>query len=88
MQGFQAGNIDAMRRELAVCLTATGDLHVKSCRVAFSDDGSLHIALPHFRHLTGIICASYVRAWERATLSQVKSAFGRDIGRLNMQPVG
>lgn len=64
------------------------DLHVKSCQVTSSDDGSLHIAFPHFRHLTGIIRASHARAWERATLSQVKSALGKDIGRFKLQPAG
>jgi hypothetical protein len=62
MQGFQAGNLDAIRSERVVCTLTAGDLRVKAFQVVFSDDGSLYIAFPYFRHRTGILCASHIPA--------------------------
>jgi hypothetical protein len=62
MQGFQAGNLDAIRSERVVYTLTAGDLRVKAFQVVFSDDGSLYIAFPYFRHRTGILCASHIPA--------------------------
>jgi hypothetical protein len=62
MQGFQAGNIDAIRSERVVCTISAGNLRVKAFQVVFSDDGGLYIAFPYFRHRTGILCAAHIPA--------------------------
>jgi hypothetical protein len=75
MQGFQAGNIDAIRSERVVCTITAGGLRVKAFQVVFSDDGSLYIAFPYFRHRTGILCASHIPA-TGARESQVNLEYG------------
>ncbi len=62
MQGFQAGNVEAVRSERVVCTATAGNLRVKAFQVVFGDDGSLYIAFPYFRHRTGILCASHIPA--------------------------
>lgn len=62
MEGFQAGNVEAIRSERVVCTLTAGELRIKAFQVVFSNDGSLHIAFPYFKHRTGILCASHIPA--------------------------
>ncbi|HXJ07627.1 MAG TPA: hypothetical protein VNH65_21205 [Candidatus Acidoferrum sp.] len=62
MEGFQAGNIDAIRSERVVCVVKSGDLRVKSFQVVFGGDGSLFITFPYFQHRMGILSASAIAA--------------------------
>jgi hypothetical protein len=49
MNGFQAGNIDAIRCERTVCVIKAGDLRAKAFQIVFGRDGSLFITFPYFR---------------------------------------
>lgn len=62
MEGFQAGNIDAIRCERIVCVVKAGDLRVKAFQVVFGADGSLFITFPYFRHRVGILSSSSIPA--------------------------
>jgi hypothetical protein len=62
MNGFQAGNINAIRSERAVCAVKVGDLRVKAFQVVFGRDGSLFITFPYFRHRVGLLSASAIPA--------------------------
>ena len=62
MQGFQAGNVDAIRSGRVVCVVTTGDLRVKAFQILFGGDGSLFITFPYFRHRTGILSVSAIPA--------------------------
>jgi hypothetical protein len=48
MQGFQAGNIDAIRSERIVCVVKDVGLRVKAFQIVFGADGSLFITFPYF----------------------------------------
>jgi len=60
LEGFQAGNIDAIRSERVVCVVKVGELRTKAFQIVFSSDGSLFITFPYFRHRTGILSASAI----------------------------
>jgi hypothetical protein len=62
MQGFEAGNIDAIRSERIVCVVKDVDLRVKALQIVFGADGSLFITFPYFRHRTGILSSSSIPA--------------------------
>jgi hypothetical protein len=62
MQGFQAGNIDAIRGERIVCVVKDVGLRVKAFQIVFAADGSLFITFPYFRHRTGILSSSSIPA--------------------------
>src|SRR5712692_1249370 len=62
MNGFQAGNIDAIRCERVVCVVKAADLRAKAFQIVFGEDGSLFITFPYFRHRTGILSASAIPA--------------------------
>jgi len=62
MQGFQAGNVDAIRSGRVVCVVTAGDLRVKAFQILFGGDGSLFITFPYFRHRTGILSVSAIPA--------------------------
>jgi hypothetical protein len=62
MNGFQAGNIDAIRSERTVCVIKVGDLRVKAFQVVFGRDGSLFITFPYFRHRVGLLSTSTIPA--------------------------
>lgn len=62
MNGFQAGNIDAIRSEKIVCVVKDAALRVKAFQIVFGADGSLFITFPYFRHRTGILSASSIPA--------------------------
>jgi hypothetical protein len=62
MEGFQAGNIDAIRSERAVCTITADDLRVKAFQIVFGTDGSLFVTFPYFKHRTGILSISKIPA--------------------------
>jgi hypothetical protein len=62
MEGFQAGNINAIRSERVICTVTAGNLRVKAFQIVFGSDGSLFITFPYFRHRTGILSASAIPA--------------------------
>jgi hypothetical protein len=62
VQGFQAKNVDAIRSSRIVTVINTGQLRVKAFQIIFSEDGSLFINFPYFRHRIGLLCASALPA--------------------------
>lgn len=62
MQGFQAGNIEAIRSERIVCVVKDVGLRVKAFQIVFGTDRSLFITFPYFRHRTGILSSSSIPA--------------------------
>ncbi len=64
MNGFQAGNIDAIRSQRVVCVVKAGDLRAKAFQIVFGADGSLFITFPYFRHHIGLLSASTIPVTE------------------------
>jgi hypothetical protein len=62
MNGFQAGNIDAIRCERTVCVIKAGDLRAKAFQIVFGRDGSLFITFPYFAHRVGLLSSSSIPA--------------------------
>jgi hypothetical protein len=62
VNGFQAGNIDAIRCERVVCVVKAGDLRAKAFQIVFGRDGSLFITFPYFRHRVGLLSSSSIPA--------------------------
>lgn len=62
MNGFQAGNIDAIRCERVVCVVKAGDLRAKAFQIVFGRDGSLFITFPYFKHRVGLLSSSSIFA--------------------------
>ena len=71
MQGFQPGNIDAIRSERIVCVVKDAGLRVKAFQIVFGADGSLFITFPYFRHRTGLLSSSSIPAPILANLTEV-----------------
>jgi hypothetical protein len=61
-QGFQAGNIDAVRSKRMVCVVKAGEIRAKAFQIMFAKDGSLFVSFPYFRHRTGILSSSLIPA--------------------------
>ncbi len=62
MNGFQAGNIDAIRCERTVCVVKAGDLRAKAFQIVFGRDGSLFITFPYFKHRVGLLSSAVISA--------------------------
>ena len=61
MNGFQAGNINAIRCERTICVVKAGDLRAKAFQIVFHR-GSLLITFPYFAHRVGILSSSSIPA--------------------------
>jgi hypothetical protein len=88
MNGFQAGNITAIRSELVVCAIRASDLRVKAFQIVFRRDGSLFVTFPYFRHRIGLLSVSAIPATgTRAVLvGRLPDGFSRlvDVSRLRV----
>lgn len=62
MISFQAGNIDAIRSKLVVCVVKTADLRAKAFQIAFGGDGSLYITFPYFAYRVGLLSSTSIPA--------------------------